>query len=131
VDGTGPDEDMTAPSTLAPLALLVLLRVAQSLAANAVYLRRYERWRIDNNVAGGFAGRPLLAGVALMLAIYPLTIYRFCSAKVPAEIAAFPAATGFARLTAKRINDLFDWMTVEFEAFFDALTPVIRTALRP
>ncbi len=36
------------------LALFVLVRLAQSLAANAAYLRRYERWRIDNRVAGGF-----------------------------------------------------------------------------
>ena len=128
-DDAVPADGATAPSKLAPLALLALLRVAQSLVANAIYLRRYERWRIDNNVGGGFAGRPLLAGIALMLAIYPLMIYRFCSAKVAAEIAAFPAATGFSHLIAKRINDLFDWMTVEFEAFFDAITAVIRTIL--
>jgi glycine betaine/proline transport system permease protein len=123
---------LSGPDAVVPtsgLALFIFVRLAQSLAANAAYLRRYERWRIDNRIAGGFGGRPLLAGFALMLAIYPLTIYRFCSTQVVDEIAAFPAATGFARLVAKRINDLFDWMTVEFEAFFDAITAVIRVVL--
>jgi glycine betaine/proline transport system permease protein len=125
-----PDTDaQDAPSKIAPLVLFGLLRVTQSLTANATYLRRYERWRIDNRVGGGFAGRPLLAGVALMLAIYPLTFYRFCSAQVADEIAVFPAATGFSRWIAKRISDLFDWMTIEFETFFDAITAVIRAVL--
>jgi glycine betaine/proline transport system permease protein len=111
------------------LALFAAVRLGQALAANSAYLRRYERWRVDQRVAGGFGGQPLLVGVLLMLAIYPLTIYRFCSEQVAPFLASFPAATGFARLTARRISDLFDWITVEYEAFFDAVTTVIRTVL--
>jgi glycine betaine/proline transport system permease protein len=109
--------------------LFAAVRFAQALAANGAYLRRYERWRVDKRIAGGFGGRPLLIGAALMLAIYPLTMYRFCSVQVIPSLVAFPAATGFARQTARRISDLFDWITVEYEAFFDSITAVIRTVL--
>jgi glycine betaine/proline transport system permease protein len=114
---------------MAALGLFAFVRLIVSLLANAAYLRRYERWRIDTSIGGGFGGRPLLAGVALLLAIYPLTIYRFWNPQIPAELAAFPAAKGFARATANGISALFDWMTVEFEAFFDAVTAFIRLVL--
>jgi glycine betaine/proline transport system permease protein len=114
---------------MAALGLFAVVRLIVSLLANAAYLRRYERWRIDTSIGGGFGGRPLLAGVALLLAIYPLTIYRFWNPQIPAELAAFPAAKGFARATANGISALFDWMTVEFEAFFDAVTAFIRLVL--
>jgi glycine betaine/proline transport system permease protein len=117
------------PSFLAACGFFGAVRLIVSLTANAAYLRRYERWRIDNSIGGGFGGRPLLAGLGLLLAIYPLTIYRFWNPQVPAELAAFPAAKGFARATANGISALFDWMTVRFEAFFDAVTAVIRLVL--
>jgi glycine betaine/proline transport system permease protein len=113
----------------AALCLFGAVRLIVSVLANAAYLRRYERWRIDNSIGGGFGGRPLLAGVCVLLAIYPLTIYRFLNAEIPAGLAAFPAAKGFARATANGISALFDWMTIEFEAFFDAVTAVIRLVL--
>jgi glycine betaine/proline transport system permease protein len=111
------------------IALFVAVRLTLSLLANAAYLRRYERWRIDQGIGGGFGGRPLLGGIALLLAIYPLTIYRFWNAEVPIQLAAFPAAKGFAKATANGISALFDWMTIRFEAFFDAVTAIIRLVL--
>jgi glycine betaine/proline transport system permease protein len=114
---------------LTALCLFAAVRLIVSLLANAAYLRRYERWRVDNSIGGGFGGRPLLAGVSLLLAIYPLTLYRFWSVQIPAELAAFPAAKGFAKGTANGISALFDWMTIEFEAFFDAVTAFIRVVL--
>src|ERR671910_2888363 len=40
------------------LGLFSAVRLVLSLLANAAYLRRYERWRIDNSIGGGFGGRP-------------------------------------------------------------------------
>jgi glycine betaine/proline transport system permease protein len=117
------------PAFLAALGFFSAIRLVLSLTANAAYLRRYERWRIDNSIGAGFGGRPLLAGLGLLLAIYPLSIYRFWNSEVPPELAAFPAAKGFARATANGISALFDWMTIRFEAFFDAVTAVIRLVL--
>jgi glycine betaine/proline transport system permease protein len=117
------------PTFMAALGFFSVVRLVLSLLANAAYLRRYERWRIDNSIGGGFGGRPLLAGVGLLIAIYPLTIYRFWSPHIPAQLASFPAAKGFAKTTANSISALFDWMTVKFEAFFDAVTAVIRLVL--
>jgi glycine betaine/proline transport system permease protein len=114
---------------IAALCLFVVVRLIEALLANTAYLRRYEQWRIDNSIGAGFGGRHLLAGVGLLLAIYPLTIYRFWNAQIPAELAAFPAAKGFAKATANSISALFDWMTIKFEAFFDAVTAVIRLIL--
>jgi glycine betaine/proline transport system permease protein len=111
------------------LCFFVLVRFAEASIANTAYLRRYERWRVDSRVKGGFGGQPLMAGVALMVAIYPLTIYRYCSSEVTSGLASFPAAKGMARATAQGISNAFDWMTVKFEAFFDAITAVIRLVL--
>ncbi len=125
----GEEEPIGRGRIVFALALLVSVRLAQALAANGTYLKRYERWRVDRAVPAGFGGRPLLIGAALLLVIYPLTIYRFCSTQVVEFLAAFPAATGFARQTARNISSIFDWITVEYEVFFDAITAVIRTVL--
>jgi glycine betaine/proline transport system permease protein len=116
-------------SLIVGLCFFVLVRFAEASIANTAYLRRYERWRVDSRVKGGFGGQPLMAGVALMVAIYPLTIYRYCSSEVTSGLASFPAAKGMARATAQGISNAFDWMTVKFEAFFDAITAVIRLVL--
>jgi glycine betaine/proline transport system permease protein len=113
----------------AALVLFAIIRFAEASIANTLYLRRYERWRVDSGIKGGFGGRPLLAGIAILLAIYPLTIYRYASSEVVPGLATFPAAKTMARLTAQSISNLFDWMTVRFEAFFDAITAVIRLVL--
>jgi glycine betaine/proline transport system permease protein len=111
------------------LSVLGLVRLIEAGSANILYLRRYERWRVDGRIAAGVSATSLIAGIALLLAIYPLTIYRYCGAGIVSSLATFPAAKTFAHLTAQRISDLFDWMTVRFEAFFDAITAVIRAVL--
>src|SRR4051794_19671299 len=111
------------------LGMLALFRLAEAASANMLYFRRYERWRVDSRIGAEVSGRSLAVGVALLLAIYPLTLYRYCGAAIVSGLATFPAAKGFAHLTAQAISNVFDWMTVRFEAFFDAITAVIRTVL--
>ena len=124
-----PAERIDYASLAVALGLFAIVRFLEASIANTAYLRRYERWRVDSRIKGGFGGRPLLAGIAFILGIYPLTIYRYSSSEVISGLATFPAAKSLARLTAQSISDMFDWMTVNFEAFFDAITAVIRLVL--
>lgn len=64
-----------------------------------------------------------------MLAIYPLTVYRFSAPQVVEFIATFPTTRFIKLKTAQAMDNVVDWMVIHMETFFDSITLSIRTVL--
>ncbi|MEM6422018.1 MAG: proline/glycine betaine ABC transporter permease, partial [Pseudomonadota bacterium] len=73
------------------LALLLFFKLFQGFWANTAYEKQYSRWRIDaGSVPSGFDMRRMWIGLALIVAIAPLTIYKFTVASPVTALSAFP-----------------------------------------
>jgi glycine betaine/proline transport system permease protein len=108
---------------------LVTFRAATGLLANGTYLRAFTRWRSHRHLPHGTSWKAGLAGWGLVLAIYPLTVYRFSAPHVVDFIEKFPT-TRFIKLnTARAMDNVVDWMVIHMETFFDSVTLSIRTVL--
>jgi glycine betaine/proline transport system permease protein len=111
----------------AGLALLLVVKLAEGLLANAAYERQYTMWRTDKQrvAAGVPAARGLLA-LLLALVVYPLTIFRFTTAHVPELLIRVPVGkTGFT-VAAHVIDGLFDGLYHWGSGLFDAIRDSIR-----
>ena len=111
------------------LLFLVAFRAVTGLVANGAYLRAFTRWRSHRHLPHGAIWKAGLAGWGLVLAIYPLTVYRFSAPHVVDFIEKFPT-TRFIKLnTARAMDNVVDWMVIHMEAIFDSITLSIRTVL--
>jgi glycine betaine/proline transport system permease protein len=103
-------------------------RLLLGLLANWFYHAKYRRWR----VYGGSSGLDLwavLKGAILVLFIYGFMVYRFAWPSVSPVVSGFPSGTLLANSVASAIDAAVDWMVVNFEAFFDAVTAIVRSIL--
>ena len=64
-----------------------------------------------------------------MIAIYPLTVYRFSAPEVPQLLEKFPTTRAIKLETARAMDNIVDWMVIHLETFFDSITMGIRTIL--
>jgi glycine betaine/proline transport system permease protein len=76
---------------LTGIGLLVLFKLLQGIYANVLYEKQYSRWRIaPGMVESGIKQRNMILGIALIVLIAPLTIYKF-TVNSPLELLeAFP-----------------------------------------
>ncbi len=114
---------------LAGLALLLFVRALEGLTANWAYYHRYARWRIDQSLPTGISITAILAGTALLAAVYPLMIYRFSAGEVAYFIADFPTTRKISQLTARGIDTGVDWLTINFDTIFTSITAGVLTIL--
>lgn len=127
---SAPGQEMWANGTLlSGLALFVVLRVIQGLTANWAYYRRYKAWQLTRRGVVGFRPELLALGIALVLVIDPLMIYRFGWPNATGVLISFPARTQLTSILAGRIDALITWLTVNFDAVFTAMTRGVRHIL--
>lgn len=63
---------------LGGLGLMLLFKALQGIYANTVYEKQFSRWRIDHKLMeSGIKPKNILLGIALVVLIGPLTIYKF------------------------------------------------------
>ncbi len=111
------------------LLFLIAFRVAIGLVANWAYLRAFIRWRSHRHLPHGASWKACLAGCGLVLAIYPLTIYRFSATQVVEFIATFPTTRFIKLKTAQAMDNMVAWMVIHMETIFDSITFGIRAVL--
>ena len=111
------------------LLLVAAAVLAQGFLANPAYEKKYGRWRIDATQGGGIRMRDTIFGIAMILLMYPLTLYRFTVSKPAEVIAAFPADRDVFSRTANWLDDLFDLVAVRGAGVFDGITSAIRGLL--
>ncbi len=123
------------------LALFVAVKVFQGFYANIAYEKQYSRWRITpDTVESGIRQQNLALGLVLVLAIAPLTIYKF-TVESPLEVlndfpekqfsSVFieaPNETIFTR-SATGIKKNIDAAADKGRGVFDGITAGVRSVL--
>lgn len=122
-------DDTQPPSLALGLGVLLLARGIGATLANRVYYHYYTQWRINPELQCGLSNRRTAIGSLLMLATYPLTIYRFSAPEVVDFIETFPTSRKIAQKTAHFIDGIVEWLTLTFEGLFDSITWLIRGIL--
>ncbi|MEO0820395.1 MAG: ABC transporter permease subunit [Pseudomonadota bacterium] len=126
---------------LTGLGLLLVFKLLQGLYANATYERQYSRWRIDpESVESGVTQKNKILGAVLVLAIAPLTIYKF-TVDSPLEVLnAFPekqiSQAFLSTENATFFSEIARWLEARIDAAaiagagaFDSITAGVRSVL--
>ena len=111
------------------VGILAFCRGIGGIIANRLYHDYFNKWRINQGQPCGISSKRTLIGVLLVLATYPLTIYRFSAASVVDYLETFPTSRKIAAKTAHAIDAAVDWLTISFEDLFDSITWAIRGML--
>lgn len=129
---------------LTGLAILVAIKLLEGLYANIAYEKQYLRWRATpDNVSSGTSRNGLWFGGLMLVAIWPLTLFRFTVAEPDAKLAAltggflggklpiseFPIGREYLATFAKYGDTGFDWLALHFSDVFDGITAAIRKVL--
>lgn len=128
---------------LVGLALLVLVKVAEGFLANQSYEKQYLRWRADSAVPSGVSNGRLIFGAVMIIAIWPLTLFRFTVSDPDAKLSAltggflggsvpitkFPIGKEYFAELSKIGDAGFDWLANNFSQFFGGITYAIRSVL--
>ncbi len=126
------------------LVLLLIIKLVEGFYANAAYEKQYLRWRATpETVASGTSRNSLWFGGFMLLAIWPLTLFRFTVADPDSKLSAlsggligstipiteFPVGREYLAFFAKFGDRIFDWLATHFSDVFDGITAAIRTVL--
>ena len=128
---------------LVGLGLLFVVKIAEGFLANQTYEKQYLRWRADEATPSGLHKNRLWFGALLMVAIWPLTLFRFTVADPDAKLSAltngflggslpitkFPVGKEYFGELAKLGDAGFDWLANNFSQFFEGITYAIRSVL--
>lgn len=129
---------------LTGIALLIVIKLLEGFYANLSYERQYLRWRATpDRIPSGTRRSGLWFGALMLLAIWPLTLFRFTVADADSKLAAltggflgntipiteFPIGREYLAILAKKGDAGFDWLAQHFSDVFDGITAGIRAVL--
>lgn len=125
------------------LGLFIVVKLLEGFLANRTYEKQYLKWRANFSVQSGINKLSAWFGVFLLLAIWPLTLFRFTVAdpdgklnaltggflggKIP--ITKFPVNREYFSALAKKGDAGFDWLAINFNHVFTGITAGIRKVL--
>jgi ABC-type proline/glycine betaine transport system permease subunit len=119
-------EDGGRSAVLLGLALVIAARACVGLTASVIAARG-ERRRGSPVVPGGSTAA--LAGAAILVFSYGLTIYRFVANEPADFVVAFPRPAGLDASAAQAIDDAVSWAKRNWVDVFDAVTAALREGL--
>jgi len=125
------------------LIMLVVIKLVEGLWANRAYEKQYLQWRAKPNVQAGPNRVTAIFGALLLLAIWPLTLFRFTVSDPDAKLSAltggflggkvpiteFPINREYFSVLAKKGDAGFDWLASNFSHVFEGITAGIRAVL--
>ena len=128
---------------LTGLALLIIVKVIEGFYANIAYEKQYLRWRAVPSTPSGTNTTTAAFGALLLLAIWPLTLFRFTVTNPDKKIGAFmesifggsftvtefPVKKEYFAPLASWLDGGFDWLAANFGNVFDGITWAIRSVL--
>ncbi len=124
--------------------LLIVVKILEGFYANMSYEKLYLKWRArPAAVQTGPRNSSLMFGIFLLVAIWPLTLFRFTVSNpdgvlskltngfvggtVP--ITEFPVGKQYFAYWAKKGDVAFEWLAFKFGDVFDGVTASIRAVL--
>lgn len=128
---------------LTGIALLIVVKIIEGLYANYAYEKQYLRWRATPSITAGISRAGVAFGAFLMLAIWPLTLFRFTVSDPDSKLSAmtngfiggklpiteFPVGKEYFSILAKQGDKGFDWLASNFSHVFTGITKAIRAVL--
>jgi len=126
------------------LVLLLVIKLVEGLYANVAYEKQYLSWRAKpSQIPSGTSKHSLWFGGLMLIAIWPLTLFRFTVADPDSKLAAltggilgekiplseFPIGREYLAVLAKYGDAGFDWLALHFSDVFDGITSAIRSVL--
>lgn len=110
-------------------ALFLGVRLAVATLANAGLAARFRRWQGNHDLPHGLPAARACFAAGLVLACYPLAVYRFATTNAPDWLTVFPAATEFRNAISVGIDGGVAAIADSFSIFFSGITAVINGAL--
>jgi glycine betaine/proline transport system permease protein len=112
------------------LGFLLTLRFIQAVYSNIAYEKQYVRWRVNSaKTPSGFSVLNLAFGLALGVAIIPLTVYRFTIDAVPSWMSQFPAPPDIYSSSARWLEAAIDDAARSGAGTFDGIVLLVRQIL--
>ena len=121
------------------VGLLLLFKIAEGFYANVAYEKQYLRWRAKPSTPSGVNQGNALFGAALLVLIWPLTLFRFTVTNPDEKLTAmfggkvsiteFPVNKEYFAPIASWLDGGFDWLATNFGDVFDGVTAAIRWVL--
>ncbi len=129
--GTPVDEGRDGASSLLLIAL-VLLVVGRMALGRFAYLglwKLYLRWRQGDGHDCAPSMASLMAGLVALLGFAGVAVLHFGQVAWVGFLAEFPTDPQIQRSVAGGIDRVVDWMTIQFDAVFGAITIAVRELL--
>ncbi|MDE3269251.1 MAG: ABC transporter permease subunit [Pseudomonadota bacterium] len=126
------------------IVMLLMIRLFAGFSANRIYQKKYLRWRLHPALeSSGCSWKSSAVGVAMLMAIVPLTIFRFVALNPDKTLARFSGGWLGETITitkfplqreifnyVARLGDAgFAWLTAEFGHVFDGVVNVVVAML--
>ncbi len=125
------------------LIMLAVIKLVEGLWANRAYEKQYLQWRAKPTVQAGPNRMTAIFGGLLLVAIWPLTLFRFTVSDPDAKLSAltggflggkipiteFPINREYFAILAKKGDAGFDWLAGNFSHIFEGITAAIRAVL--
>ena len=110
--------------------LLLAFKLVQGVWSNIVYEKQYSHWRSDpERIESGVRPRNLILGVVLVLAIMPLTVYKFTVDDSLPVLDSFPADKDHYSNTANWLEGRIDAAATAGAGAFDSVVAGVRSVL--
>lgn len=128
---------------LTGIGVFILIKIIEGFYANISYEKQYLKWRANSSIQSGVSRGSAGFGAFLLIAIWPLTLFRFTVADPDAKLAAltggffggkipiteFPVKKEYFAILAKKGDAGFDWLANQFGDVFDGVTATIKWVL--
>lgn len=125
------------------IVTMIAVKIIEGLYGNYAYEKQYLQWRSGPDAQVGRRGMGVVFGVIGIVAIWPLTLLRFTTAKPDALLAdwtggflgktipitEFPVGKEYFGILARKGDAGFDWLALNFGDVFDGVTTTIRWVL--
>jgi len=125
------------------LVIFAVVKLLEGFLANRTYEKQYLKWRANSTVQSGVNRLSAVLGGLLLIAIWPLTLFRFTVADPDAKLSAltggfigkkipiteFPVNREYFAVLAKKGDAGFDWLAINFNHVFKGITAGIRSVL--